>query len=244
LIKCPGACSGDVYFPWVIVYTTKTGTGGEWKQLFPWIKDTVVEEGLNQYDYLPSGYASGREWMQKYLTNVPEINSLIPEGGRDTPGQLFRRYIDKNVAAAGLSVEDFGVRKYNRKHQYSNWSDFPKPYVVGQVDSSTWTGALTVKTNDLKNSGDASKFATLQLRIQTVSGGTNKITTQAMKLCDLHNRRFYAFYKPGENKIALELAPSMKMPVLQQELFRRPQSLQGNTKKLPPPVVLCKSRSI
>lgn len=225
-----------VSFPWVAVYTTKTGTGGEWKQLFPWIKDTLVEEGLNHYDYLPVGYASGRDWMGKYLTNDSAINNLIVEGGRDTPGELFLRYIDQQAASSGLSFEDFGVRKYDRKRQYSQWGDFPKPLIIGQKDSDSWTGTLSVKTNDLKDAGDTSKFATMQVSVQNTSGA-NLIATQTMKLCDLHNRRFYAYYKPGTNKVALQLSPFDDDANLTQGTFSSSTVIAGQYKEINDPGV-------
>jgi RHS repeat-associated protein len=192
--------------PWVVVYTDKSGTGGEWKHLFPWIKDTVVEEGLDPYDYFPEGFNSGKKWTEKYLTNDPSINNLIGNDGRDTPGLLFKRYLREQAADEGWSVDDFGLKIYNRKNHYWSWDDFPKPYIIGQRNSTAWTEPLTVKTNDLKNSSDASKFATLQVKIQTVGGASTLISTPVYRLCDLHNRRFFAYYKPGENKIALELS--------------------------------------
>ncbi|QYY34820.1 DUF6531 domain-containing protein [Ruficoccus sp. ZRK36] len=192
--------------PWVIVYTNKSGTGGEWKQLFPWIKDTVVEEGLDPYDYFPEGFNSGKKWTEKYLTNDPAINDLIGNDGRDTPGLLFERYLREQAADDGLSVDDFGLKIYNRRNHYWTWDDFPKPFIVGQLNSRTWTEPLAVKTNDLKNSSDASKFATLQVKIQTEGGGSTLMATQRMRICDLHNRLFYTYYKPGENKIALDMS--------------------------------------
>lgn len=195
-----------VDFPWVVVYTDKSGTGGEWVHLFPWIKDTVIEEGLNPYDYLPAGYDSGKLWMEKYLQNDSGINALIADDGVDTPGLLFERYVEQEAMDNNLSIEDFGIRVYNRRNHYWRWEDFPKPYIIGQHGEPGYVETLSVKSNDLKDSGDQSKFATIDVTIQRKDNKQSVLSTATIRLCDLHNRRFYAFYKPGTNKVALELS--------------------------------------
>ncbi|MEM0966556.1 MAG: RHS repeat-associated core domain-containing protein [Verrucomicrobiota bacterium] len=194
-------------FPWVIVYTDKSGSNGEWVHLFPWIKDTVVEEGLDPYGYFPAGYDSGKKWAEKYLTNDSAINNLIGNDGRDTAALLFERYLQQQVADDNLSVDDFGLNIYNRTNHYWDWSDFPQPLIIGDLTDANFTEPLIVKTNDLKDAADDARFAKIKFEIQTAGGGSTLIETQELKLADLHNRRFYAFYKPGTNKIALELSP-------------------------------------
>lgn len=193
-------------FPWVTVYTEKSGTGGEWVNVFPWMKDTVVEEGFDPYDYFPAGFDSGKKWAQKYLVNDPAINDLIGNDGRDTAALLFERYLQQQVEDDNLSTDDFGLNIYNRTNHYWSWDDFPQPLIIGDISDANFTEPLIVKTNDLKDAADDDQFAKIQVTVQT-TGGSSLISTQELKMCDLHNRRFYAFYKPGTSKVALELSP-------------------------------------
>ena len=53
----------SVNYPRVAAYIN-----GQWQHLFPWLKDTEVTEGLNLYDYVPSGYENGFKRVCQYLT--------------------------------------------------------------------------------------------------------------------------------------------------------------------------------
>ena len=62
----------SVDYPWVVVNDQKDGSG-HWQHLFPWIKDIVLEEGFDPYSFLPDGYDSGEEWLERYLRAYPRI---------------------------------------------------------------------------------------------------------------------------------------------------------------------------
>src|SRR6185437_5354915 len=75
-----------VNYPWVAAQI-----GTNCVQLFPWLKDTEMIEGLDLYDYLPDGYNSGANWLQQYLYADPAILGLDTES--DAPSRLFPKFI-------------------------------------------------------------------------------------------------------------------------------------------------------
>jgi RHS repeat-associated protein len=118
-----------VNYPWVAAYIN-----GQWVNLFPWIKDTVVQEGYNLYDCLPQGYNTGADWLRKYLYNDPKIRTPGTEYYND-PGVLFTQFVENNLPDT-MSIDDIGVTVYNRPHYYTAWSQFPHPWSRPGVNST------------------------------------------------------------------------------------------------------------
>ncbi|WP_395744068.1 RHS repeat-associated core domain-containing protein [Prosthecobacter sp.] len=56
-------------YPFVAAYLPANGTSGssKWVPLFPWLKDTDVEQGLNVNNYLPNGATDIRQWVRNFL---------------------------------------------------------------------------------------------------------------------------------------------------------------------------------
>ncbi|MDQ8208785.1 DUF6531 domain-containing protein, partial [Coraliomargarita sp. SDUM461003] len=191
--------TASVDYPWVIVNDEKDGSG-TWRHLFPWIKDVVVEEGFDPYSYLPEDYNSGEEWVEQYLQNDPAIMGLVTADGKDTAGLLFSRFLSQYIADDSLSLEDVGFHRYYRKSQYNEWSDFPRPYVVGLFDSqgNAYMMNPVVKSQDLVAS-DAGRFSAVRLTVfdPNVGSGTPILETDVIMTCQLANRNLY-FYRDGD----------------------------------------------
>lgn len=195
-------------YPWVVVNDAKDGSG-TWRHLFPWIKDVIVEEGFNPYDYLPAAYDSGEKWVEQYFQNDPAIVGLAEEDEVNSAGQLFSRFIGQYIADDALSLEDMGFHSYYRKSQYNEWSDFPRPFAVGffAFQSSNPLGQLmnpVVKDAPLNTDPtDQFRFGRVKLTVRDLSNNVH-LQTSLMPMAQLTNRRLY-FYRDGSGNIGLKM---------------------------------------
>jgi len=170
-----------VNYPWVTTYI-----GGKWIHIFPWLKDTAVEEGLDVYPYLPEGYQTGKQWLNRYLLGDPAIRSLSTE--YDNPGALFPLFIKNRLATQypGTSIDQLGVTFYNRRNYFTNWNDLPRPWQTPAIASV-----------DVKESLNAVEdiFDTINVKIYKDNGGTKTLLmeTDDLRMVDLHNRRFLLY---------------------------------------------------
>ena len=174
-----------VNYPWVTAQVpASTGTNLVWVNLFPWIKDTEIVEGLDLYPLMPGGYNSGRQWVRHYLQNDINIVSLSQEN--DTAGHLFTKFIEKTLAKnhPTNSIADIGVRAFNRRKDYARWEDFPQPF---QVDSGNVTvlESLT-QTNSI--------FDTVSVKISN-SNGAKFVQTGPMYMVEVHNRKLLTWHE-------------------------------------------------
>jgi RHS repeat-associated protein len=171
----------SVNYPWVAAYIN-----GAWVQMFPWLKDTEVVEGFNFYNYMPTNYNSGYKWMARYVANDTNILSL---SSSDQPIDLLPIFIQNwlYTNAPGLSVDDMGVQIVNRRHNYAQWSDFPKPFSL--------TGPPLV-IESLKT--NLNVFNTVEVRVYSQANTNKSIDTTEMYAADLHNRKlFMKFVRVG-----------------------------------------------
>ena len=106
-----------VNYPWVVA-----NIGTNCVHIFPWLKDTEVIEGLNLYDYMPTQYNSGFKWAHDYIYDMTNIMGLSTSS--DLPSTLFPAFIEQSLSQnyPGLSIDDFGVKISNRKHEYTDSS--------------------------------------------------------------------------------------------------------------------------
>jgi RHS repeat-associated protein len=174
-----------VNYPWVAAYINN-----QWVHLFPWAKDTAIEEGLNIYDYLPTAYKETQLWVRDYLlgkTNIMAFATLDD----DTPGTIFPRFLNATLQtnAPGISLDDLGMRYVNRRHVYAQWTDFPRPTWVTNINTAVESLASTGITN--VSPALTNIFDTVQVELYSVSNPQKKIQTAAMRMADLHNRKFY-----------------------------------------------------
>ena len=172
-------------YPWVAAYI-----GTNWVQIFPWIKDTEITEGFNFYDYMPTNYNSGFKWLTAFINSDTNIFSL---SSSDQPLNLLPAFIQHNLNLNhyGLSVDDMGVQCVNRRHLYSQWSQFPEPFAL----AGTPLVIESLKTN-------MSLFNTLEIQVYSQNNPTRLIDTTAIPIAELHNRKLLLqFQQIGTNNL-------------------------------------------
>ena len=183
----------DVNYPWV---TVNSG-GNNWVPIFPWLKDTEVVEGLNPYDFLPTNYNNGAKWVGQYLLGDTNILGLVP--GKNTPEVLFPKFIEQSMRAnaPGVSLDDLGLRAFNRRNQYARWTDFPRPFLVAGTNNAVESlGQL-----------DSAIFDTIRVEVTSRNVPAKKIDTGELRMLDVHNRKFLLW--PGavaNNTLTLTLS--------------------------------------
>lgn len=176
-----------VNYPWVAAYD-----GTNWMHLFPWLKDTELQEGLNLYEYLPEGFNNGYKWALEYLRVNDEIFQLGM--AKDTPAELFPSFVQQQLYTRfpGITLADIGVKIQDRKRQSSRWQDFPKPTLVtNEVFAVESMGVITNTIPTLTN-----VFNTLSVEVYSVTNPAKKILTGDLRVLDLHNRKFTLWYQP------------------------------------------------
>ncbi len=193
-----------VNYPWVAAYVNN-----QWVHLFPWAKDTAVEEGLNISDYLPSAYKETQLWVRDYLLGKSNIMAFATLDD-DTPGTIFPRFLNSvlQTNAPGISLDDLGMRYINRRHAYAQWTDFPRPTWVTNVNAAVESLASTEITN--VSPALTNLFDTVQVELYSVSNPQKKMQTPAMRMADLHNRKFYLTHTNlggGQIQAVLTLGP-------------------------------------
>jgi len=184
-----------VNYPWVAAYIN-----GKWIHLFPWLKDTAVEEGADLWNYMPVGYQTGGQWLKQYLLNDPTIRSLSTE---DNPGTLFPLYVQKQLANTGVAIDQVGMNIYNRRNYYTSWQDFPRPWTTPAVTNSNLAQSLDVAQNPanlvpaLQNI-----FDTLSIRVISdrnnnggLDAGEPVVSTGTMRMADIHDRRLLLYHQ-------------------------------------------------
>lgn len=177
----------SVNYPWVTAYVD-----GQWRQLFPWYKDTQVTEGRSIYDVFPP-QETVLSWIKKFLNNDPTIITDIPS--QNTPLLLFPKYLlDVSKAThPDISLDQLGITFTDRKHYFSNFEDLPAPF---RIDAGSSGVTLPQVINDLSSYPNLYNTA----RITITRGTTTLFDSGDWKLLDLHNRRFVIRHeKTGTN---------------------------------------------
>ena len=211
-----------VNYPWVAAYIN-----GQWVNIFPWLKDTAVEEGNDLFGYLPEGYNTGLQWLTHYLLDDPAIRSfqspannpfLPPPSGPvtalaqeyDNPGVLFPEFVKLCLqqSSPNVSIDDIGVTIYNRRNYFTDLTKLPRPWQTPAVGAGNLLDTLSSPPNtgtpDTRNI-----FDTIEVQLYSdrnnngiYEAGTDgpMLDTGAMRACDLHNRRFLIYHtKTGTN---------------------------------------------
>jgi RHS repeat-associated protein len=190
-----------VNYPWVV-----TTISNKTVQIFPWLKDTEITEGLNLYNYMPTNYSSGFLWLQHYIYADTNILDLNPES--DEPAVLFPEFVNEQLLtnAPGISLDDIGVTAVDRQNYYTSWSDFPTPTVVNNpaqvavvdcLSSSAITNVSPTMTNI---------FNTVTLTIYSQQNTNESMTIGPLRMADLHNREMFMATN-GADGMTLWLAP-------------------------------------
>ena len=194
-----------VNYPWVAAYID-----GKWVYLFPWLKDTSVMEGKNIWNYFPSGYNNGTQWLTHYLLNDPTLRSLST---KDNLGTLFTIYTKNKLADAGLTLDDVGMQIFNHRHYYTSWDEFPRPWQTPLISQENLAQNLDVNQNEpALKSALKDIFDTIEITVFSDRGGRSKlhpgsniihdpapgdptISTGPLRMVDLHNRRLLLRHK-------------------------------------------------
>ncbi|WP_309383704.1 RHS repeat-associated core domain-containing protein [Cerasicoccus frondis] len=188
----------DLAYPWVAYYDEEASV---WRHLFPWIKDTVIEQGFDLYQFMPEGYRSGREWVEAYLRNDPEINQYIGADGDDTAGNLFYRFVEEYLKPHGLSIDDMGMTVVNRRNRYEVWEDFPRPFAIGNKDNVDTPIDVNL-ARDYRS--DSDRFITV--KVSATKSGTEISSSlvggddRPIYMCEIYNRRLFVYYDYGPNR--------------------------------------------
>jgi RHS repeat-associated protein len=196
-----------VNYPWVTAYVPVTDSSGnpipgqmQWVHLFPWIKDTVVEEGYDLYDNLPAGYQTGAEWIRQYLYFDPKIRTTGSEN-YENPGVLFPQFVS-NYLPSDLSIDDIGDTIYNRIHYYTSWNQFPHPWSRPAISSSNLYPDLMTYSQSAFGSDQLFDTASIQVfsdRAGTgsyVSGTDPMVQSGTLYTALLNDRRFLLYHTP------------------------------------------------
>ena len=77
---------------------------------------------------------------------------------QDNPGYLYPLWLDRQLAASGMSQSDVGVTIFDRRNNFNSWSDMPQPFAL---DTSTY--------NPTTHSWDVNLLPTLS-QLPTVNG--------------------------------------------------------------------------
>jgi alpha-tubulin suppressor-like RCC1 family protein len=190
----------NVNYPWVAVYIN-----GQWVHVFPWMKDTFIDEGYNITDCLPSGYQTGLQWLQKYISRDSSILSQSAEF--DNPGKLYPLWLTQQLGLKGLTTSDVGVTVFDRQNNYASWSEFPQPWQVtpGSLGAANLKDSLSAMVNI---------FDTIQCVVYSDrnnngqwDSGEPMLDSGTLRAVDLHNRTVMVrAVKTGVNAHTLTLS--------------------------------------
>lgn len=191
-----------VNYPWVVA-----NIGTNCVHIFPWLKDTEIVEGPDIYDYMPTNYPNAYRWVKDYVQAKPEVlgTALVNEPTIKAWKQFLTGVLNTNQTG-NLSLDDFGVRAFNRRNSYSAWEQLPKPNFL-----TNQTQLVTVPT--LSESATTYPFLTNmfdRVRIEVFKTDTNTANrifdTGLWRACDLHNRKLL-LYTNDATTANLWLAP-------------------------------------
>ena len=187
-----------VNYPWVAV-----NIGTNTYHIFPWIKDTEIVEGVNLYDYLPTNYNTGLKWVENYVRNDPNIMSLDSE---NVVSRLFPAFVQQylNPQDPTFSLDNLGVRAFNRRHQYPQWTYLPQPDGVTNLSTLSVVDNLA-DTNNFKFLTNVFNTARVQVYNGTVATTNLLLDTTNWNACDLHDRKLLLFTNNG--RLCLWMAP-------------------------------------
>ncbi len=188
-----------VNYPWVATYI-----GTNWVHVFPWLKDTQVEEGHDIYDYMPPEYDNPYKWARAYTfgdTNILSANPLD-----DSPLLVYPKFLQRvlHERAPMVSLDNIGTRAWNRRNYFSRWSDFPTPTSLVSSNIAVESLGSTMITNVAPSLTNI--FNTVSVEISSVNAPTKKVASGEMRLAELHNRRLVAWHSKTNVNHRLYLA--------------------------------------
>jgi RHS repeat-associated protein len=187
-----------VNYPWVVA-----NIGTNTVHIFPWIKDTSIQEGVNLYDYMPTNYNTALKWVENYVRGDSTILNLDSE---NVVSKLFPEFVQQylNPQDPTFSLDALGVRAFNRRHQFPTWAYMPQPDLITNVGT---VSVVDVLTNTASFPYLANMFNTLKVQLykNSVASSNLLIDIGNWYSCDFDNRKFLVFTNSG--RLSLWLAP-------------------------------------
>lgn len=187
-----------VNYPWVVA---NIGTNSV--QIFPWLKDVQMVEGLNLFDYMPTNYNQGYKWAKDYIMGNSTLLAVDPEN--NDPSHIFPKWLSQvlQTNAPGISIDDIGMRRIKRRIEHSRWQDLPLPSAFNFQDQVVVFENLSASQSFLTNI-----FNTLQVQVYkgSVGSGNLLIDSGALRVADLNARKFLLLTNSPTN-LELWLAP-------------------------------------
>ena len=186
-----------VNYPWVVA-----SIGANTVHIFPWLKDTSIQEGVNLYDYMPTNYNTALKWVENYVRGDTNILSLDSE---NVVSKLFPEFVQEylNPQDPTFSLDALGVRAFNRRHQFPTWSYLPQPDLITNVGTLS---IVDVLTNTTPYPFLTNMFNTVEVKVYSNSpAGSNLLDTLTWNSCEFGNRKLLLFTNNG--RLSLWLAP-------------------------------------
>ena len=207
-------------YPWVV---SKIGTNTV--HIFPWLKDHEIVEGVNLYDYMPTNYSTALQWVEQYVRGNTNILNLDSE---NVVSKLFPEFVQQYLGPLGpsFSMDNLGVRAFNRQHQFPGWSYLPQPDLVTNLSRLTVVDNLQNRTNFLFLTNI---FDTVRIQVYNNSvSGSPVLDSGTWNACDFNDRKLLLF--PNAGRLCLWLAP-YRTNITTVQAFNGPSStaLQSNS---------------
>lgn len=190
-------------YPWVVA-----NIGTNTVHVFPWLKDYEIVEGANLYDFMPSAFDNAFKWAKAYSLGNSEILSLAPSD--NVPSVLWPKFIEKvlrtNSIDPRITLDDLGVRAFNRRHHFPTWAHFPKPNYLTNQAQITVVPTLTTSTNTNTFLANIMEKIRVNVYRSAVESTNLLLSTGDWLACDLNNRKLL-IYPDATNSLGLWLAP-------------------------------------
>jgi RHS repeat-associated protein len=188
-------------YPWVVA-----NIGTNTVHIFPWLKDYQIEQGVNLYDYMPTNYNTGLQWVEQYVRANPYILGFSSE---NAPSRLFPAFVRQTLLTNGLgqniSLDDLGVNAVNRHHQFPTWSYLPQPDLVTNFNTAAIVGSLTDNTNTFPFLSHIFNTAEVQVYKNNTNSANLLLDTGVWDACDFNARKLLVF--TNNSRLSLWLAP-------------------------------------
>jgi RHS repeat-associated protein len=162
-------------YPWVTAYIN-----GQWRHIFPWLKDYENIEGYNLNEMLPGGYNNGHLLAQKYLKRDATLLGAAP--GADNFGEIFPLFLEQSLRAnhPTVSTDSIGLKRRIRPRLYTRFEDLPQPWSVTEN-----TGPITLRES---LASTPLIFDTVSVEVWSNANPTKKIVANGLRAADLHSR--------------------------------------------------------
>lgn len=190
-------------YPWVVA-----NIGTNCVHIFPWLKDHEIVEGPDLYDYMPTNYAAAYAWAKDYALGQPNLLDLDPES--NLPLSLWPRFLETVVVTnqlnTRLSLDDFGVRAFNRRRHFPTWEHLPQPNFLTNQTQVAILRHLSESTVNYPFLTSIFNVIEVEVYKTSITGSNKAFDTGPWYACNWHNRKLLV-YMDGETSLRLWMAP-------------------------------------